>query len=110
VVKTIEAPKDGDARQVIQDAINEVSQIKEDSKGFRGTILLKKGVYRIADSIYIHAGGIVLRGEGDSKNGTVLVASGKGQRTLINIVGKKGIKQEGDKIQITDAFVAMTYF
>jgi hypothetical protein len=105
VVKTVEAPKDGDAGPVIQDAINAVSQMPEDAKGFRGTILLKKGTYRISDSIYIHTGGIVLRGEGDDKNGTVLIAAGKGQRTLVNVVGKKGIKPEGDKIQITDAFV-----
>src|SRR5882757_808612 len=43
VVKILEAPKDGDARQLIQDAINEVSKMKEDAKGFRGAILLKKG-------------------------------------------------------------------
>ena len=106
IVKTLEAPKDGsNARQLIQDAINEVAQRQPDAKGFRGAILLKKGVYKIADSLYIHSGGIVLRGEGDAKNGTVLVAAGKGQRTLINVVGKKGIRVEGEKIKITDDFV-----
>lgn len=106
VVKTIEAPKDGgNARQLIQNAINEVAKLQPDAKGFRGAILLKKGTYKIADSIHLGAGGIVLRGEGEGKDGTILVAAGKGQRTLINVVGKKGITPEGDKIKITDDFV-----
>jgi hypothetical protein len=105
VVKTIEAPKDGDARQLIQDAINEVSKLPADANGIRGALLLKKGTYRIADSLALHTGGVVLRGEGDDKNGTVLIAAGKGQRTLLNVNGKKSLKPDGDKIAITDAFV-----
>lgn len=105
VVKTIEAPKSGDAKQLVQDAINEVLKMPAGANGIRGAILFKKGVYKIPDSISIHGSGIVLRGEGEGKDGTVLVATGKGQRTLINVVGKKGIKAEGEKLKITDEFV-----
>jgi hypothetical protein len=49
---------------------------------------------------------VVLRGEGDGKDGTVLVAAGKGQRTLLNVVRQKRYETaEGDKIKITDDFV-----
>lgn len=105
VVKTIEAPGNTDAGQLIQDAIDEVAKRQPDAKGFRGAILLKKGIYKIAGSIFIRSSGIVLRGEGDDKNGTVLVAAGKVQRTLVNVEGKKGIKPESEKIKITDGFV-----
>lgn len=105
VVKTLEAPKSGDAGQLIQDAVDEVSKMKHDANGFHGTILLKKGTYSVAGKIYIRTGGIVLRGEGDDKNGTRIIAAGQGQRTLLNIEGGGAEKQTGDKIAITDGFV-----
>ena len=51
VVKTVLAPEDGNGQQLIQDAINEVAKLSPDANGFRGAILLKKGVYKIADSV-----------------------------------------------------------
>ncbi|PTR01550.1 hypothetical protein C8P68_101784 [Mucilaginibacter yixingensis] len=105
VVKTVEAPAGGDAQQLIQDAIDEVAQRPADASGLRGAILLKRGTYTIAGKLYIKASGIVLRGEGDDKNGTRIVATGKGQRTLLNIEGAGNIKPAGAKVDITDGFV-----
>ena len=73
IVKTIEAPKDGDAGQLIQDAIDEVSKRSPDANGFRGTLLLKRGTYKVAGQLFIKAGGVVLRGEGDDKTGTRII-------------------------------------
>lgn len=107
VVKIVEAPANGDAQQLLQNAIDEVAKMPADAKGIRGAILLKRGTYRIPGQLFIKSGGIVLRGEGDAKNGTRIIATGKGQRTLLNIEGTGDIKPTGAKIKITDDFVAV---
>ena len=48
---------------------------------------MKKGTYSIAGTLHIKASGVVLRGEGDGEKETLLVATGKGQRTLIDVSG-----------------------
>lgn len=105
VVKTVEAPADDNGERVIQEAIDEVSKREPDANGFRGAILLKKGTYNVPGQLFIRASGIVLRGEGDDKKGTRIVAAGKGQRTLLNIEGTGSIKPTGPQIKITDNFV-----
>ncbi|MDB5110396.1 MAG: hypothetical protein JWR67_1510 [Mucilaginibacter sp.] len=106
VIKTITAPADGNGQQLIQNAINEVSKLTPDAKGYRGTILLKKGIYKVPDSLRISASGIVLRGEGSAIGGTCIVATGTSQRTLLNVSGTGSIKEiTGLRVKITDAFV-----
>jgi hypothetical protein len=102
VVKTI-APSSDSSQQMIQAAIDELSMKAPDKNGFRGAILLKKGVYKIPGTIKITASGIVLRGEGTE---TKLIATGKGQRNLISVAGKGSITEvEGTRKKITDAYV-----
>ncbi|MXV14925.1 hypothetical protein [Hufsiella ginkgonis] len=111
VVKTISPAASGDSRQMIQDAINEVARRTPDAKGFRGAILLKKGTYLIPGTITVNAGGIVLRGEGDTPQGTRLVAAGKGQRTLLTITGSGTLTEvRGSRVKITDPFVPVGAF
>jgi hypothetical protein len=106
VMKTVEAPKDGNGQQLIQDAINEVSKLQPDANGFRGAILLKKGTYKVADSLRISTSGVVLRGEGSGKDGTVIIATGAGQRTLLYVAGNTAIREVGgSRVKITDGFV-----
>ncbi len=81
------APLPGDAAAVIQAAIDKVSAMAIGRDGFRGAVLLARGTYRIASSVEIHASGVVLRGEGDAETGTTLIATGAGQRTLIEVAG-----------------------
>ena len=78
--------KDDTAR--IQAAIDEVSKLPLDSEGHRGAVLLKKGTYRIAGALKIQQSGVVLRGEGDGEDGTVLIATGTNRRALIQAGGK----------------------
>jgi hypothetical protein len=106
VVKIISAVAKGSSQEIIQKAIDEVSILKPDKNGFRGTILLKKGTYRIPKSIFIKISGIILRGEGNDENGTKLIATGKDRRTLIQVSGD-GNPQEvkGTRTQITDEYV-----
>lgn len=76
VVKEISAPADGsDATQLIQNAINEVSGLALKGQ-FRGAILLRKGTYNVSGTLTIKASGVVLRGEGQSADGTIIVATG----------------------------------
>src|SRR5688572_15710417 len=53
VVKTIEPAANGTSEGIIQSAIDELSKRTPDKNGFRGTILLKKGMYKIPEEIKI---------------------------------------------------------
>jgi hypothetical protein len=114
----------GDNSSNIQAAIDRISALPQDASGFRGAILLKMGTYELEKPLYIKASGVVLRGEGMSDIGTILV--GKLEKIpeesqglpmerqrqsfrrspLINIVGESGYTpQEETKQTITDKYV-----
>ena len=105
VVKTISAGDDN-SESIIQNAIDEVAKRSPDQNGIRGAILLKKGVYKIPGSIHINTSGIILRGEGDDENETVITATGNTQRSMI-IVSGTGNPEElpHTRVAITDAYV-----
>ena len=106
VVKVVSPVKEGDSGALIQEAVDEISRRQPDENGHRGTILLKRGVYRIAGSVVINTGGIVLMGEGDNINETRLIATGKERRTLIRVEGAGSMKEIPDtRVKITDDFV-----
>jgi len=110
VIKTIEPAAEGTSEAIIQSAIDEVSKKPLDKNGFRGTILLKKGTYKIPEEINIEASGIVLRGEGDI-NGTRLVAQSKKQVSLINVSGKGNITEiKNTRVKITAEHVPVGSF
>ena len=110
-------PVPGDNSDHLQKVIDSVSALPLDAFGFRGAILLKMGEYNLEKPIYIKASGIVLRGEGMSDIGTILIgkipkqtpgqAPGRGGRpALINISGDSAIKVlEETKQTITDKYV-----
>jgi hypothetical protein len=111
IVKTISAPDKGDAQELIQNAIDEVAQMPQNKSGLRGGILLKKGTYRVPGTIHINTGGIVLRGEGADENGTIVIASGKGQRNLLTISGKSAVTEiKGSSANISDPYVPVGSF
>ena len=88
VVLTVRPQPEGDDTARLQAAIDEVSARALDASGFRGTLLLKRGKYRIGGTLQIRASGVVLRGEGEGEDGTVLIATGTEQRTLIVFEGR----------------------
>ena len=111
VVKIIEPAADGTSEGIIQSAIDEISKKPLNKDGFRGTILLKKGTYKIPEEIKIETSGIVLRGEGDNINGTRLVALSKKQVSLINVSGKGNITEiKNTRVKITDEYVPVGSF
>lgn len=106
VIKEIYPVKNGDSREVIQQAIDEVSRIQPDQNGHRGTILLKRGVYKISGSILLNTGGVILMGEGDRVNETRLIATGKDRRSLIQVKGSGSMEEiVGSRVKVADDFV-----
>ena len=88
-VQAVVEPAAGDAGARIQASIDRVSKMPADARGWRGAVLLKRGRHPIAGSIWLHTGGVVLRGEGQGDDGTVLVATGATQRSLIVLGGRE---------------------
>lgn len=106
VTKVVHPVEGADNRRNIQDAIDEMSQLKPDENGHRGTVLLKRGVYPIYGSIRISTSGVVLMGEGDNINETRLLAMGKERYPLIQVSGRGQIEEvSGSRAKITDPFV-----
>ncbi|MRR21353.1 hypothetical protein EG830_00015 [bacterium] len=104
----------GDNSESIQAAIDRVSALPMDAAGFRGAIVLKMGIYELEKPVSIKASGVVLRGEGMSDIGTILVgkipkekpASPFGRTALVNIGGASGLTPlEETKQTITDTYV-----
>ncbi|MHA1369841.1 MAG: hypothetical protein ACTSRA_09040 [Promethearchaeota archaeon] len=111
-VKITLTPIEGDNSKQIQDAINQLANYPLDSNGFRGAILLKKGYYECYNLIYINASGIVLRGEGQGEDGTVLKdmiieTDPEARHTFININSPGSDLNENisTKVPITDTYV-----
>ena len=99
-------PKGEDAGPALQAALDAVGKLPPDARGLRGAVLLKRGVYPVRGVLRLRAGGVVLRGEGEGADGTVLVATGKGQRSLVQVGGEGEAKEvPGTRRDITDAYV-----
>ncbi|MEJ8818628.1 hypothetical protein [Lacibacter sp. H407] len=106
IVKTVSPTGTDNDERTIQSAVDEVAKLPLDKNGFRGAILLKKGTYKIPQSIRISASGIVLRGEGDQPEGTKLISTAKKQVSLITVAGNGSIKEvKGSRVKVTDAYV-----
>ncbi|HEX2920122.1 MAG TPA: hypothetical protein VHO50_03045 [Bacteroidales bacterium] len=111
--KEIIWPVKGDNSPNIQAAIDRVSALTPDASGFRGAVLLRMGTYELFSPIYIKASGVVLRGEGMSDVGTILIGKvpeNKGtniaRQPLVSISGSTGATiNEGSKQIITDKYV-----
>ncbi len=88
-VKITLEPGSGDDTRRIQDALEKIGTHPIDKSGHRGALLLKQGDYRVEGTLTFNYSGIVLRGEGDGRDGTVIIATGyddyKYKRTLITV-------------------------
>ncbi len=97
----------GDDTSRIQAALDEVGARTPDTHGRRGAVVLSRGTYRVATSLAVRAGGVVLRGEGHEANDTVVIATGKQQRTLIEVGARNAARREtpGTRRAVTEAYV-----
>ena len=103
-VRVVVTPSMGDDGGRIQAAIDYVSQLAPDTSGIRGAVLLQKGRYEIAGGLRIATSGVVLRGEGQGTDATVLIAAGTDRRTLIEIVGRSN-RETAVPCAVTDGYI-----
>lgn len=96
----------GDATARIQQAIDYVSGLRPDANGFRGAVLLEKGVFKVQGSLYLKKSGVVLRGSGSTEDGTVLLGTGIRREAIIRILGTDDRIVE-DTIQIADHYIPL---
>ena len=76
---------DGDATETIQAAVDYVGKLKADKNGFKGTVLLDKGTFKVSGVIHINTSGIVLRGSGVDK--TILLGTSINRDAIVRING-----------------------
>ena len=117
-------PVAGDNTAHVQAAIDKVSALTPDARGFRGAVLLRAGYYRMATPLRMQSSGVVLRGEGMSDTGTILIGTGTGrpagapgagagpgpggggQGTLVLVGGTSGIvTQDQTRQAVVDDYV-----
>ncbi|PWB26235.1 DUF6298 domain-containing protein [Flavobacterium sp. HTF] len=92
-----------DATKRIQAAIDYVGNLKADKTGFRGAVLLDKGIFKINGTLYIRKSGVVLRGSGNTENGTILLGTGLEREPLIRVLGIDD-KKELETFELQTAF------
>ncbi len=106
---TLEPGGDGkNDTHAIQRAIAEMAKIPLDAEGRRGAILLKRGNYHLGQTVRLNVSGVVLRGEGQGEDGTVLTTyvrpNGKGVNAIV--VGVDGSPQVAkEQYPIVDDYV-----
>ena len=94
-------PTGGDDTALLQAALDEVAKRPADASGFRGSLLLDKGTFRVAGQLRLNASGVDLVGGGE---GTRLLATGKDRRALIRVGGDEP-PETGTEIRVIDETV-----
>jgi hypothetical protein len=101
---TMAYPEGPDSREQIQSALDKVASRQPDEDGFRGTVLLKKGTYYVNGNLLVRSG-VVLRGEGDGPDGTVLIfRNPRGTGIQVGNPEAKPVSM-GEPTKITDAYI-----
>lgn len=99
-------PQIGDNREQIQNAIDRIAKLNPDKNGYRGALLLKKGIYNVNGSITVRSSGIVIKGEGSDENGTLVRETASKKCDLFKFSGNGSINQkESTKTRINEDFV-----
>ncbi len=105
-------PQLGDDQQRIQEAINFVSNLNPDENGIRGAVLLKAGTYQVferltnqKDALLIEASGVILRGEGQGADGTIIQTNFEEKFQVIGARSPNPSYSTSDKTRIIDDYV-----
>lgn len=94
--------KSGDNSSRIQKAIDYVSSLPVDANGFRGAVLLDKGIFELNEALRITVSGVVLRGMDCEQ--TVLIKKGVDRGSLIYIEGEND-KKTIDTLKVKTEYV-----
>jgi hypothetical protein len=101
-------PMGPDGHQRIQAALDRVGAMDADDDGVRGAVLLKRGTYFLNGALHVPSG-VVLRGEGDGEDGTVLILrSETGEESAIVLGNPDAIFEhvgEDKAVRIVDGYV-----
>ena len=84
-------PMPGDCSDKIQAAIDLVSTMPLVDE-FRGAVVLAPGTYKCSKTLTLHTSGVVLRGSGSSRDGTILQMTGAPHACIV--IGSKNEGQE----------------
>ena len=95
----------GDDTARIQAALDRVGKLPPDTAGLRGAVLLRRGAYRCAGTLRLNASGVVLRGEGEGEEGTVITATARKQQPLVQIGGTPPRDEARTAREISDPYV-----
>lgn len=76
VVTTLATPPSGDATATIQAAIAALGKTAVDSEGFRGSIKLGPGDWKLAGTVHLNVSGVVLQGSVEGTKKTRLIGTG----------------------------------
>lgn len=103
-VVLIKPNKTGDDTKRIQEALDKAGKRRPGRGGMRGAVLLSAGTYRVSGTLRMTQSGVVLRGQGQGEDGTVIIATGTNKRSLIEIRGARRGGQEtgGSRRAIAD--------
>ncbi|MCX6954620.1 MAG: hypothetical protein NTV51_20900 [Verrucomicrobia bacterium] len=107
VVRETLSPEAGTADDTarIQAALDRIGNLPLGADGLRGAVLLRRGAYRCAGVLKLNASGVVLRGEGDGEDGTILTATARKQQPLVQIGGTAARDDPKTSRAISDAYV-----
>jgi hypothetical protein len=110
VRQTLSPGISGDDSPRIQAAIDAVGVQRPDSRGLRGVVLLRRGRYRLSNTLVLRVGGVVLRGEGRGSDGTILrstVSESQGKIIDVGNIEPSVPRAAGDprRIAITTDYV-----
>lgn len=98
-------PEAGDDSPRIQAAIDLVAALELTEDGFRGVVLIKAGHYSLESPLIIGKSGVILIGEGQGLNGTVLHSNRRANHDVISLRGSS-ISIDGQSLQqITTSYV-----
>jgi hypothetical protein len=84
-------PMAGDCSDKIQAAIDSVSSMPLVNE-FRGAVVLAPGTYKCSKTLTLHTSGVVLRGSGSTRDGTILQMTGAPHVCIV--IGSKNEGQE----------------
>ena len=96
-------PTGGDDTAAIQSAIDTVSALPANKKGFRGAVLLAPGSFNVSATLNVTASGVVIAGSGSGSNGSIITMTGS-PFTLLNVSGS-GSYTRAAAVSITDTYV-----
>ncbi len=86
---TLEPSGAEDESERIQAALDDLGKSLEKTTDGRGALLLKKGLWKVNKTLNISYSGVVLRGDGDGEDGTVLLAVMKERTSPLILVAHK---------------------